>query len=80
MLCISVSVFLILLIPCISVSVFLILLIPCLSICLYAAEDWLNPAIVLEAFEARSVRMSVACAKSLSQFSNPEEGKLSITW
>lgn len=43
------------------------------------AEDWLNPAIVLEAFEARSVRMSVACAKSLSQFSNPEEGFLELS-
>ncbi|XVF52578.1 hypothetical protein PTKIN_Ptkin05aG0029600 [Pterospermum kingtungense] len=38
------------------------------------AEDWLKPSVVVEAFEARSVRMSVACAKSLSKFSNPEEG------
>lgn len=30
---------------------------------------------MLEAFEARAARMSVACAKNLSQFANPEEGK-----
>ncbi|KAA8522204.1 hypothetical protein F0562_012877 [Nyssa sinensis] len=38
------------------------------------AEDWLKPAVILEAFEARSARMSVACAKNLSKFTNPEEG------
>ncbi|KAJ4712706.1 Acyl-coenzyme A oxidase [Melia azedarach] len=38
------------------------------------AEDWLNPAAILEAFEARATRMSVACAKNLSKFTNPEEG------
>ncbi|KAJ8436310.1 hypothetical protein Cgig2_005234 [Carnegiea gigantea] len=38
------------------------------------AEDWSNPDVIVEAFEARSLRMSVTCAKSLSQFSNPEEG------
>ncbi|KGN49757.2 peroxisomal acyl-coenzyme A oxidase 1 [Cucumis sativus] len=38
------------------------------------AEDWLNPSIVLEAFEVRSARMSVECAKRLSQFTNQEEG------
>lgn len=39
-----------------------------------AAEDWLKPSAVLEAFEARSARMSVACAKNLSKFENQEEG------
>uniref|UniRef100_A0A5B6Z8G6 Acyl-coenzyme A oxidase n=2 Tax=Davidia involucrata TaxID=16924 RepID=A0A5B6Z8G6_DAVIN len=38
------------------------------------AEDWLKPSVILEAFEARSARMSVACAKNLSKFTNPEEG------
>ncbi|XP_074268985.1 peroxisomal acyl-coenzyme A oxidase 1 isoform X1 [Silene latifolia] len=38
------------------------------------AEDWLNPDVVIEAFEARSVRMSVACAQNLSHFPNQEEG------
>ncbi|GAB2274191.1 acyl-coenzyme A oxidase [Dionaea muscipula] len=38
------------------------------------ADDWLKPIVVVEAFEARSARMSVACAKRLSEFSNPEEG------
>ncbi|XP_022957805.1 peroxisomal acyl-coenzyme A oxidase 1-like [Cucurbita moschata] len=38
------------------------------------AEDWLNPSIVLEAFEARSAKMSVECAKRLSKFTNQEEG------
>ena len=45
-----------------------------MPICLLAAEDWSNPSVVMEAFEARSLRMSVACAKSLSKFSNMEEG------
>lgn len=39
-----------------------------------AAEDWLNPGILLEAFEARAVRICVARAESLSKFPNPEEG------
>jgi acyl-CoA oxidase len=38
------------------------------------AEDWLNPNAVLGAFEARAARKSVACAKNLSKFTNPEEG------
>ncbi|GLU05553.1 hypothetical protein SLE2022_226500 [Rubroshorea leprosula] len=38
------------------------------------AEDWLKPNVILEAFEARATRMSVACAKNLSKFSNPEDG------
>ncbi|GAB4858071.1 acyl-coenzyme A oxidase [Ancistrocladus abbreviatus] len=43
------------------------------------AEDWVKPNIVIEVFEARSARMSVACAKSLSKFSNPEEGFLELS-
>ena len=39
-----------------------------------AAEDWLKPSEVLEAFEARATRMSVACAKNLSKFANQEDG------
>lgn len=39
-----------------------------------AAEDWLKPSAVLEAFEARAFRMVVACAQNLSPFANPEEG------
>ncbi|XP_031273870.1 peroxisomal acyl-coenzyme A oxidase 1-like [Pistacia vera] len=38
------------------------------------AEDWLKPAVILEAFEARATRMSVACAQNLSKFTNTEEG------
>ncbi|VVB02227.1 unnamed protein product [Arabis nemorensis] len=38
------------------------------------AEDWLNPGMVLEAFEARALRMVVSCAKSLSKFENQEQG------
>ncbi|KAL2472068.1 Peroxisomal acyl-coenzyme A oxidase 1 [Abeliophyllum distichum] len=38
------------------------------------AEDWLKPSVVLEVFEARAARMSVACAQHLSKFTNPEEG------
>ncbi|CAL5355876.1 unnamed protein product [Camellia sinensis] len=37
------------------------------------AEDWAKPRAVLEAFEARAVRMSVACAQNLSKFANSEE-------
>ncbi|KAK9698815.1 hypothetical protein RND81_08G133000 [Saponaria officinalis] len=40
----------------------------------HKAEDWLNPDAVIEAFEARSLRMSVACAQNLRSFSNQEEG------
>nr|GME02727.1 peroxisomal acyl-coenzyme A oxidase 1-like [Ipomoea batatas] len=43
------------------------------------AKDWLKPSTVLEAFEARAVRMSVSCAKSLSKFTNPEEGFAELT-
>ncbi|CAI8609564.1 unnamed protein product [Vicia faba] len=43
------------------------------------AEDWLNPSAVLGAFEARAARKSVACAKNLSKFSNPEEGFLELS-
>jgi len=43
------------------------------------AEDWLNPSIVLEAFEARSARMAVSCAKNLSEFPNQEEGFAELT-
>ncbi|KAK4557799.1 hypothetical protein RGQ29_007531 [Quercus rubra] len=38
------------------------------------AEDWLKPSVILEAFEARSARMSVACAQNLANFANQEEG------
>ncbi|XP_058190954.1 peroxisomal acyl-coenzyme A oxidase 1-like [Rhododendron vialii] len=38
------------------------------------AKDWLKPSALLEAFEARAARMSVACAQNLSNFDNPEEG------
>ena len=39
-----------------------------------AAEDWLKPAVILEVFEARSVRMAVSCAKNISKAQSPEEG------
>ncbi|CAJ2645834.1 unnamed protein product [Trifolium pratense] len=38
------------------------------------AEDWLKPNVVIEAFEARAARMSVAVAQNLSKFTDPEEG------
>ncbi|CAA7020357.1 unnamed protein product [Microthlaspi erraticum] len=38
------------------------------------AEDWLNPGMVLEAFEARALRMAVSCANNLSKFENQEQG------
>ncbi|EOA26709.1 hypothetical protein CARUB_v10022793mg [Capsella rubella] len=40
----------------------------------HAAEDWLNPDMVLEAFEARALRMAVTCANNLSKFENQEQG------
>ncbi|KAK9716337.1 hypothetical protein RND81_06G226500 [Saponaria officinalis] len=43
------------------------------------AEDWLNPDVVIEAFEARSLRMSLACAQNLSRFSDPDEGFLELS-
>lgn len=38
------------------------------------AEDWLKPSVVIEAFEARAARMSVACAKNISKMPSPEAG------
>ncbi|XP_024984883.1 peroxisomal acyl-coenzyme A oxidase 1-like isoform X2 [Cynara cardunculus var. scolymus] len=38
------------------------------------AEDWLNPGAIVEAFEVRAARMSVACGQRLAKFENPEEG------
>ncbi|KAL1211138.1 putative peroxisomal acyl-coenzyme A oxidase 1.2 [Cardamine amara subsp. amara] len=38
------------------------------------AEDWLNPSMVLEAFESRALRMAITCAKNLSKFENQEQG------
>ncbi|KAI7993959.1 Peroxisomal acyl-coenzyme A oxidase 1 [Camellia lanceoleosa] len=38
------------------------------------AEDWLKPSAILEAFESRAARLSVACAQNLTKFTNPEEG------
>ncbi|KAJ0970670.1 hypothetical protein J5N97_018629 [Dioscorea zingiberensis] len=38
------------------------------------AEDWLKPSVVLEAFEARAIRMAIACAKNISMAQSPEEG------
>lgn len=43
---------------------------------IYAAEDWLNPSAILEAFEARAIRMAVSSAQSLGDFPNPEEGDI----
>ncbi|XP_068635662.1 peroxisomal acyl-coenzyme A oxidase 1-like [Aristolochia californica] len=42
-------------------------------------EDWLNPAVVLEAFEARAARLSVACAKNINMAASPEEGFADIS-
>lgn len=47
---------------------------------IYVAEDWLNPDAVLEAFEARALRMAVTCAKNLSKFENQEQGTLLTPW
>ncbi|XP_042411979.1 peroxisomal acyl-coenzyme A oxidase 1-like [Zingiber officinale] len=38
------------------------------------AEDWLKPSVILEAFEARAIRMAVKCAKDISQFPSQEDG------
>ncbi|KAJ6851121.1 peroxisomal acyl-coenzyme A oxidase 1-like [Iris pallida] len=38
------------------------------------AEDWLNPSAILEAFEARAIRMAVSCAQNIGKASSPEEG------
>ncbi|KAG6501311.1 hypothetical protein ZIOFF_041190 [Zingiber officinale] len=43
------------------------------------AEDWLKPSVILEAFEARAIRMVVNCAKNISQFPSQEEGFLELS-
>ncbi|KAF6163802.1 hypothetical protein GIB67_016142 [Kingdonia uniflora] len=37
------------------------------------AEDWLKPTAILEAFEARAARMSVACAQNISKMPSQDE-------
>ncbi|THU61258.1 hypothetical protein C4D60_Mb07t21400 [Musa balbisiana] len=44
------------------------------SLSLCAAEDWLKPSVILEAFEARAIRLAVNCAKNISKFPSQEEG------
>ncbi|XP_078440093.1 peroxisomal acyl-coenzyme A oxidase 1-like [Wolffia australiana] len=41
-----------------------------------SAQDWLKPSVVLEAFEARALRMAVACAQEITKFPTPETGFL----
>ncbi|CAN6460260.1 unnamed protein product [Victoria cruziana] len=38
------------------------------------AEDWLKPEVILEVFEARATRLSVACARQIGLAANPEDG------
>ncbi|KAG1360763.1 peroxisomal acyl-coenzyme A oxidase 1 [Cocos nucifera] len=38
------------------------------------AEDWLKPSVILQAFEARAVRLAVNCAQNISKAPSPEEG------
>nr|CAB3466674.1 unnamed protein product [Digitaria exilis] len=38
------------------------------------AEDWLNPAAIQEAFEARALRMAVNCAQNVNQAASQEDG------
>ncbi|KAK8951545.1 Peroxisomal acyl-coenzyme A oxidase 1 [Platanthera zijinensis] len=38
------------------------------------AEDWLNPSVILEAFEARAVRLAANCAQNISRANTPDEG------
>ncbi|XP_020247270.1 peroxisomal acyl-coenzyme A oxidase 1-like [Asparagus officinalis] len=38
------------------------------------AEDWLNPSVILEVFEARAVRLALNCAQNIARASSPEEG------
>ncbi|KAK9095266.1 hypothetical protein Scep_026735 [Stephania cephalantha] len=38
------------------------------------AEDWLKPYVAMEVFEARSMRMLVACAQKISKMPSQEEG------
>jgi len=46
----------------------------CVYLLFCAAEDWLNPSFILEAFEARAVRLAVNCAQNVAKASSPEEG------
>ncbi|KAM1521698.1 hypothetical protein ACFX13_012074 [Malus domestica] len=38
------------------------------------AEDWLKADVILKVFEARAIRMCVACAQNLAKFADPSEG------
>ncbi|KAK9144546.1 hypothetical protein Sjap_004449 [Stephania japonica] len=37
-------------------------------------QDWLKPCVSMEVFEARSMRMLIACAQNISKMPNQEEG------
>lgn len=41
-----------------------------------AADDWLKHSLILEAFEARAIRMAASRAQNLANFSNPNEGDI----
>jgi hypothetical protein len=38
-------------------------------------KDWLNPSVLLEAFEARSARMAVGCAMHVAEAPDSELGE-----
>jgi len=38
-------------------------------------KDWLNPSVLLEAFEARSAWMAVGCAKHVAEARDSELGE-----
>ncbi|KMZ63073.1 Acyl-CoA oxidase [Zostera marina] len=40
----------------------------------HIAEDWLKPSSILQAFEARAMKMSVRCAQNISNSPTPELG------
>ncbi|KMZ63072.1 Acyl-CoA oxidase [Zostera marina] len=40
----------------------------------HIAEDWLKPSFILQAFEARAMKMSVRCAQNISNSPSPEQG------
>jgi hypothetical protein len=38
-------------------------------------EDWLNPSVMLEAFEARAARMAVGCGMRVAKAPDSESGE-----
>lgn len=45
---------------------------------MFVVEDWLKPSFILQAFEARAMKMSAHCAQNISNSPSAEQGFFKI--